>query len=192
MGMKCSVVDISHLNGPIQFHALKDAGIVGVIIKMSQGSSYVDPNFEDNYTRACKVFGQASTHVYHFLDNSDPHAQAEHILAVRSGFDPFIWLDYETNPSGQTCSLDTAVAVFHEVHAETGGCGIYGSDKLAEAIVAGHFVGVPMWGARYGAEPPTWLKSGLWQYSESGSIGGLTGVDLSTFVNVDAEWFASL
>ena len=104
-----SIVDISHHNLHVDFGALKDAGIVGVIIKATQGSSYVDPNFEDNYARAVSVFGKNMVHCYAFLTNDDAQAQADH--AMDAAGDSFIWLDYEQNPDGPTCTLETALAV---------------------------------------------------------------------------------
>ena len=188
-----NLVDLSHHNGHVDFGELKNAGVVGVILKASQGASYVDPNFADNYARATLVFGKEMVHCYHFLTDEDPQAQAGHAMSTVGG--AFLWLDYEQNPDGPTCSLDTASAVCHIVGATFGFFpGMYGSDGdlLGAALDAGHFDVCPLWIAKYSAEPPS-HRFDIWQYDDQGSIAGLSGVDLDSFApNRDAEWFSSL
>jgi lysozyme len=46
------IVDISHHNGNVNLNKAKDAGILGVIQKASQGQTNVDPTYKTNRTKA--------------------------------------------------------------------------------------------------------------------------------------------
>jgi len=46
------VVDLAHHNGSVDLSAAKANGIVGVIHKATQGTSYIDPMYENNRTKA--------------------------------------------------------------------------------------------------------------------------------------------
>ena len=45
-------IDVSHWEGDINFREVARAGIRFVYIKASEGDSYIDPDFERNYTEA--------------------------------------------------------------------------------------------------------------------------------------------
>ncbi|MDR3688527.1 MAG: glycoside hydrolase family 25 protein [Fimbriimonas sp.] len=193
------IVDVNHYDDPVDFHAMSDAGAVGVILKATQGSSYKDPKFIEFRERAMTVFDAACVHSYHFLDDSDPNAQIENYLTVTDGMRGR-WLDYEPNKAN-TCSLDGATSACHILAQKQGSFpGMYGSDGglLGQALLQGHFTVCPLWIARYSTNPPL-HKGNLWQYQAGESatvmIGG-KGYDLSMFMNGDADackqWMASL
>ena len=75
-----AVIDISHHNQVSSFDTVRQAGILGVFHKATQGPAYVDPTFAANRTRildAGLLFG-----AYHFGTAGDADAQAEHLLSV--------------------------------------------------------------------------------------------------------------
>jgi GH25 family lysozyme M1 (1,4-beta-N-acetylmuramidase) len=41
------VVDLSHHNNVNSFQAAKDSGILGIIHKATQGTNFVDPNYDE-------------------------------------------------------------------------------------------------------------------------------------------------
>lgn len=45
-------VDVSNNNGHVDFVAVKKAGAVGVYLKVTEGTSFVDPDYEANYAAA--------------------------------------------------------------------------------------------------------------------------------------------
>ena len=57
-------VDVSNNNGHVDFHAIKKAGAVGVYLKVTEGTSFVDPYYESNY-KAAKAAG-LKVGGYHF------------------------------------------------------------------------------------------------------------------------------
>ncbi len=198
------IVDLSHWDVPpdaaqdVDLHAMAGAGIVGVILKATQGSADVDPAFAGLLQRALEVWPANCVHAYHFLDGSDPRAQIDHFLATTPGIG-FRWLDYEQNPPSQ-CSLEDAVKACHDLQTKQGVYpGMYGSDEdlLGAAIDAGHFAGVcPMWLAKYGDTQPGHAWN-LWQYSQYGNLPKNNGgnLDLDTFGGDGAAcqaWFGGL
>jgi len=74
------VIDVSHHNGAIDWPAVAAAGIVLAFIKATQGTGFVDPNFERNRDAAVKAGVLAVP--YHFIDTSEPDDQADHFLDV--------------------------------------------------------------------------------------------------------------
>ena len=185
------VIDLSHHNDPVDLHALKAFGAVGVILKAGEGASYADPKFKTFRARAVTVFDEGCVHSYFFLDGSDPKAQMANYLSITAGM-PGRWLDYEQNAS--QCSLETAITACQVLQGKQGTWpGMYGSDKsaLGAAMDAGHFSPCPKWIAEYDHKPSH--PYSLWQFSETGTIGAMSGVlDLSTFNGSAAECKAFL
>lgn len=68
-------IDISKHNGNIDFDKVKSSGIDTIIMKATEGGSYIDPMLEENYKQALgKGFNIG---FYHFLyELSDPKRQA--------------------------------------------------------------------------------------------------------------------
>jgi lysozyme len=75
-----NVIDMYHGNTvrTSDFAALKAAGLFAVIHKASQGLHYVDPAYADR--RKAAVDAGLLWGAYHFLDHSDPIAQADNFL----------------------------------------------------------------------------------------------------------------
>ena len=159
------IVDLSHDDRLPSggFAALKDAGIVGVILKATQGSTFIDPMYASRYSRALTVFGTGCVHSYHFLDGSDPGMQVNHFVEVTAG-KPGRWLDYEQYPKSQ-CSQDQFLSAVRTLHAKQQKWpGVYGSDKdlLGAALDAGHCSHCGKWIARDDTEPSHHWD--IWQY----------------------------
>ena len=109
------VVDVSHWNPEEDgrtHHRLMDwdiavkAGLVGAIVKYSQGAGGIDPAAFLHTHHALKA-GVPLIGGYHFGDGSDPEKQAAHFLALMredwSGdlAGPLVMLDAERNGSSQ-------------------------------------------------------------------------------------------
>ncbi len=179
------IVDLSHNdelpNGG--WAAFKQAGVVGAILKATQGTGMVDKTFLARRQAALGVFGDGCVHSYHFLDGSDPVMQVGHYLEISAGC-PGRWLDYEGNLRSQ-CSRAQAVQACQTRPGKPGSWpGMYGSDKdrLGEAIDAGHFGPCGKWIAGYGQQPTHHWD--LWQYTagESNKVAICGGFyDLSVF-----------
>src|SRR5207302_5324588 len=123
------VIDVSHHNGAIDWPAVAGAGIALAFIKATQGVGFVDPAFERN--RNAAVAAGILVVPYHFIDTSDPHRQAENLLAVTGlGDGQPAMLDWET-----AATLSAVVAIGQAVADQTGRDPVayYGFAQLHEA-----------------------------------------------------------
>jgi lysozyme len=170
-----AVVDISHHNGHVDFAALKAAGILGVVHKATQGSTDVDPTYGVHRTAAQNaglLWG-----AYHFGTDSDGVQQAVNFLnVVGDTTNTLIALDFETNPTGPTMSLEEARAFVTHVNAVTGRYpGFYSGHDIKQALGSGTDAVLGscwFWLAQYGPTPvvpQNWASWTLWQYTDGGS-----------------------
>ncbi len=173
-----AVIDISHHNTISSFAAAKDAGIVAVIHKATQGASYVDPTLADNRSKATAaglLFGS-----YHFGTGGNATAQADFFLS-QAGTDGLLVLDFEPNPQGSTMSLLEAEEFVHHIFQITGRYpGLYSGHTIKEALVTAG-ISKPeqtelskcwLWIAQYGPAPllpKVWSNWTLWQYTDGGA-----------------------
>ena len=170
------VVDISHHNGNVNFVKVKDAAIIGVIQKATQGQGNVDPTYKTNKTKAINaglLWG-----AYHFATGSDGVKQAENFLNV-VGDDPrtLLVLDFEPNPTGPSMSLEEARAFVTHVNGQTGRFpGFYSGHFIKQLLGANAdpvLANCWFWLAQYGntaVVPPNWPTWTMWQYTD-GVIG---------------------
>src|SRR5215831_4489733 len=195
------VIDISHYNAVTSFDTVKQAGIVGVIHKATEGTSYVDPDYLKNCApcyRAGLKWG-----AYHFANGSDVQNQVNHFLSVVGvDNDTLYALDWEDDPNGNTMNVDQAVQFVQLLDARIGAgrTVIYSGNTAKEqlgsqrnSILGSH----RLWLAQYGSSPTpqvSWSKYWLWQYSDGvngpGPHGcpGVSGeVDTNSYDGSDAQ-----
>ena len=178
-------VDISHYNtgysAGLQFHELKAAGISFVLVKATQGESYIDPSFIDSYARA-KEAGLLRSAYHYFNPNVDPIAQADFFcqtVPYESG-DLRLALDVEV--AGPNVGAHAARCV-ERIKANTGYYPfLYSGVAFYNANLTG-ITSCPLWLAEYGVtsphvtQPPT-----IWQYTDCGVWQGSGGpVDSNLF-----------
>jgi lysozyme len=171
-----AVVDLSHHNGDVDFVKLKGAGILGVIHKATQGLGGVDPTFADHRAQAQNaglLWG-----AYHFGTDADGVQQAVQFLeTVGDPTSTLIALDFESNPTGPSMSLEEARAFVTHIHDATGRYpGLYSGHYIknllgsnTDAVLANCW----FWLAQYGPTavvPANWTDWTLWQYTD-GALG---------------------
>ena len=176
-----AVIDISHHNQITSFDTARQAGILGVIHKATQGATYADPTFAANRTRiqdAGLLFG-----AYHFGTAGDPDAQAQRLLSV-AGSDTLLVLDFESNPQGASMTLDEAEQFVHHIYHATGRYpGLYSGATIKQALTAAGITGPAqtelskcwLWLAQYATTPllpKVWSNWTLWQYTDGAAGNG--------------------
>lgn len=195
--MRTDQIDISHLNSPVDFHALAAAGVAALCNKASQGLGFRDPSFTANMARASEVGWMRLA--YHFVDGSAAADQWANFREVISGTGSlFLALDIEHNPEGSQVTAEVANELITLIVGETGRHPLlYGSDVLS-GMITGLSDKCPLWVARYGAEPPGWPNPArllLWQWSDDGNGAGVPrGVDCSQWMGAAAsfaDWYAA-
>lgn len=192
-------IDVSHYQGAIDWASVAGSDVTFCFIKATQGSSYVDPYFHQNW--AASAAAGLLRGAYHFgVPSEDPVAQASRFHEVVGPLDaralPPV-LDLETM-DGQTPAdvlqwtlafLANADALFQRQTILYTDAGFW--QPLQNLPGCQVLAARPLWLAAYTAQPrvpPPWAAWTFWQYSSGSCNGGcaVTGVEGS----VDQDLFA--
>jgi lysozyme len=176
------VIDLSHHNTIMSWADIKSSGIVGVIHKATQGTSYVDPTYASRKEAALAaglLWG-----AYHFGEGGSPITQAEHFLeVVQPEPTDVLVLDWE-DYIDSTMSLEEAERfVFHVGVATSRSPGLYsGQAFLTDALVYSRssiLQNCWLMIARYSSQmpevPPLWPTWTMWQWCDNGVVPGVEG-----------------
>lgn len=170
-------------------------GTVAVIAKATQGTRFIDPNYADFKAQAGRLGTQFSA--YHFLEQGNGAAQADHAFAVVGAAVPLMldvepWEDIGSRPTIADCRafIGRYQQLGGRVWAtyfprwywqETGGdLGALGTPVIASGYPGGYSDNDPNW-APYGEITPV-----IWQYTNKQSYGGKP-VDFNAFRGSVAE-----
>jgi lysozyme len=197
-------LDVSHIDGNVDWTKIVSSGYYFVFIKATQGLSFVDPNFVKNWSAA----GQAGLirGAYHFLGTANGTDEASFFLAalkqVQLGpCDVGAALDLEPNvvgnqPPPQT-RVSQAVSWLGAVQAALGKPPIlYGGSYLKQLGDLTSLAAYPLWIASYSSSPrlpPSRSSYAFWQFSSDNigpNMGQLPKISTSLFNGTPAELFA--
>ena len=187
-------IDISNWTGSVDFAAVKNSGVKIVYIQTTEGTDYIDPYLNEFYNGA-KDNG-IKVGFYHFFNPGNsptPKEQAQYFVNALKGLkaDCKLVIDLE-----QTGGLDNyelsmqAVEFLEEVKRLSGlDVAVYTYTSFAQNnLDPNSSIGkYPLWIAEYGvskpASNPIWGNDYAgWQYSDSGSVPGISGdTDLDIF-----------
>lgn len=175
------VVDLSHWQEHVDFAALKAGGTVGVILKCTEGTTYLDPRFNERYFAAMDAGLAVST--YHFLHHGSVDEQMRFYVEMLQP-DPGerMCIDHED----AACSLDDlrqAVEALRRL-----------DEKVEITVYGGHLIKdqlgqdrdpllarTSLWIAHYTeADEPDWPRGtwpvwSLWQYTDVATAEGVEG-----------------
>jgi GH25 family lysozyme M1 (1,4-beta-N-acetylmuramidase) len=178
-------LDISHYQGDVNFDAIKASGNEFVIMKATEGTTYVDP-YVGAYYAAVRAVGLGYG-TYHFADGTDPIAEANHFISVVSPLDEsqVLILDWEVNVGDP---VGWCWAFLSHVHDVLGVWPlIYMSGSRVPAFYGSNVLrNCGLWVAWYGRDPNADLPLSctyiMHQYTSSGSVPGINGrVDQDAF-----------
>jgi lysozyme len=188
-------VDLSHWDPADDYGRVADAGIVGVIYKATQGTSYTDPTYVDQQT-AAKAAGLLWG-AYHFADGTDVSKQVANFLGFAAPDpDELFCLDWEDNPGGSKMSLSQVKQWVTQVEGalrRPNQCVIYGGNTIKEALGSRAdpwFGSRRLWLCQYSTTPvvqASWNTYWLWQFTDgvSGpsphSIEGIGPCDINSY-----------
>lgn len=159
-------VDVSNNNGPnVDFAKIKADGAVGVYLKVTEGTGFVDQDYAKNYA-AAKAAG-LRVGGYHFAHpKNDPGTELAFFLKnlkIEKG-DFFPALDLETTDSMISARVSSYAQRFvGALRSRFGNAVLYSGQSFMES---NGLVGVPgrRWLADYGAHPV--LHWDAWQFSD--------------------------
>jgi lysozyme len=194
------VLDLSHWQSPVNFAAVEASGVLAVILKATQGASWVDFTFIER-SSAARAAGLL-VGAYHFADASDPCAQVGNFLGI-AGSMPRLAIDIEANGMGDTVSIAQAAELVARLQMATGKLplvymGRWGPTGDGAGLPNSVLTRCPLWLPEYGPNPVPpdgWDMWTLWQYTSSGDCPGVGGIcDRSQFSGTAddlAAWWAT-
>lgn len=182
-------IDVSHHQGIINWQSVAKNGIEFAIIKAggSDKGFYKDSKFEDNYAGAKKAGLHVGAYYYVGKNCVTRYAgisDAQRFIELIKGkqFDFPVFIDLERTPTSAKAGTTEAVIAFCETMENAGYyVGIYASDisGFKDRLNIDKLSKWCKWVARYGSEPKYVEQYGIWQKSETGRVGGISGdVDL--------------
>jgi lysozyme len=169
------VIDVSHHQRAVDWHAVRAAGIVAVIHKATEGATFRDPAYADarEAARAAGLLWGS----YHYAGTADPALQVENYLDhARPDARDLVCLDYEAGLAGDVMQPGALLRFIELIRARLGRWPVvYGGRLLALAAAetdGAVLARCPLWLARYGDAPPDapppWRRWTLWQYTDGG------------------------
>lgn len=185
-------LDVSHWQGNIDWDGVHADGGRFAYAKATEGTSYRDPKFADNYLGA--YYAGLKHGAYHFaLPNVSSGArQANYFADHGGGWSPDGMtlpgtLDIEYNPYGGTCygksdaAMRNWIADFiNTYHSRTGRWAVIYTTTDWWKTCTGNYGGFanhnPLWIARYASSPGElpngWNFYTFWQYNDHGTFPG--------------------
>lgn len=194
-------IDISHVQGTIDWPTAFAGGIIFAFAKATEGTTFADPKFAANWS-GMKAAGIARGAYHFFHPAMDAAAQAAHFLAVLASANggsaqlapgdlpPVIDLEWVKDVMPSPAEYVIKVQNFLDaVEAGTGRTPMIYTDAsfwdefTASSAAFGRY---PLWVAEYGAHAPKlptgWDQYTIWQNSSNGKAAGIaTPVDLDVF-----------
>lgn len=179
------IIDLSSNNTPpYDLTTAKAAGIAGVITKLSEGTGYRNPDFDDPWAQAATLNMWRAA--YHFArpDLNSPQAEAAYFLShlpALASYDA-VALDIEVGDGDLSV---WALAWLSAVKAALGFAPLLYSDLgfIRQHLTAPGLAAYPLWLADYDSLPasvPPWPYVTLWQQTNKATVAGISGpVDLS-------------
>lgn len=185
-------VDVSSHQGSVNWAALWSSGVKWAYTKATEGTSYKNPSFAQQYNGSYGVGMVRGAYHFALPDNSTGAAQANYFADNGGGWSrdgrtlPGV-LDIEWNPYGDACygktdaQMVTWIRDFLNTYKSRTGrdAVIYTATSWwtdCTANYAGFGATNPLWIARYsstvGALPAGWGVQTIWQYTSTGPTVG--------------------
>jgi lysozyme len=195
-------IDVSHWQGPIDWHAVRDAGVSFAFIKATEGGTHADSRFAINWRAAAEAgIPRSAYHYYHFCRTAEEQARwfIQNVPKDPSAL-PHV-LDLEWTPTSRTCTLRPNTATIRreaerylQILTEHYGQRpvIYTTVDFHRDTGIGDLPNTETW-VRSVAGHPMHVYPGtdwtFWQYTSTGIVPGISGpVDINVFAGSPQEW----
>jgi GH25 family lysozyme M1 (1,4-beta-N-acetylmuramidase) len=186
-------IDVSHHQPSINWGQVAASGVSFAFMKATEGVGYTDPNFQQNLTGASAAGLVVGAYTYAHPE-TDPTQQADYFadamgVLPRGSLPPV--LDLEATGGLSVAQLVTWTQTFLDrLEYRTGIVPmIYTGPNFWQTRLGNStaFARYPLWEAHYTSLPAPyqiggWSTYDVWQYTSSGTVGGIAGsVDLDRF-----------
>lgn len=177
-------VDLSAHNGKVDFEKLREAGYDFVMLKATEGISFIDKNFAENYEAARKAGLKVGA--YHFFRfDCDGRVQAFHFLNTIGNrvldFPPALDIEESGNPAGHDSSniVDGLQAAISHIELRNHQVLLYTNKRGYNRFISRNFPDFPLWICSF-SDPPGPENWYMWQYTHRGEVPGVKGhVDIN-------------
>ena len=190
--MATKVIDVSKYQGTIDWPKVKAAGIAGAIIRCGycnrDGSITADPYFKRNMVGATAAGVPVGVYVYSYSrDVQGAKIAAQNVLKMVAPYKleyPLVW-DYENSSIAKTLGKATNTAICKaalEVWEQAGYYAMLYSYKsfVGSYLHMDELAAYDFWLAHYTSKTNYTGHYGMWQYTSSGSVPGISGrVDMN-------------
>lgn len=178
-------IDVSHWQGTIDWAKVKAAGIQFAILKAggSDDGFYTDSRWEQNY-KGAKANGIA-VGAYYFVGPACSSAEAgkadaQRFLAQLKGkqLEYPVFIDVEAPPaSAKAGNTEASIAFCKAMESAGYYAGIYAStySGFRDRLDDSKLTAFTHWVAQYASRCAYSGKYGIWQYSSSGRVNGISG-----------------
>ena len=178
-------VDVSYYQGTINWASVKGAGITFAFARVSDGTGTLDSKFAANW-KGMKA-NNIVRGVYQFFEpGEDPTKQANLVISEVKGEGGFVAgdlppvMDIETTGGQTDATIQSHMQTWLNVIANAiGRKPIIYTNLSTSSHFGGKFTSYPMWVASWGASCPTmpngWKSWKFWQYSDTGTVSGISG-----------------
>ena len=186
---KIKGIDVSHYQGVIDFQKVKNAGVQFVIIKAGYGKyeNQKDECFEENYKNAKAAGLDVGAYWFSYAKTANEALQeAKACVSVIKGkkFEYPIYFDLEGESltAGKTVCSEMCRTFCNYLEKNNYYAGIYISRSPAQNLLDESVrTRYALWLAEYGKTLNYSGPYGMWQYSSTGKINGISG-------NVDCNY----
>jgi lysozyme len=191
-------VDVSNYQGSsINWASVKNSGKTFAFAKATEGLTYTDADFAKNWAgmKAARLI-RGAYHYGHPGESAVDQANFFVNTVKPTAGDLQMMLDLETTDSQTPAQVEAWTAAFiNQIKARTGRPGIIycGYYFWTDSAGNGPNLNCPFFLAAYtsstsGLIPTAWSTWSLWQYSDSGTVAGISGdVDLDCWNGTVAE-----
>lgn len=192
--MEYTGIDVSRWQGSINWALVKSAGVQFAILRCggSDGSIFTDKFFNYNYSQ-CKKHNIPVGAYYivgkHCTDALAGLVDAQNCEKIIQGkqFEYPVIIDFELpgvlTKQGNTDAVNTFCKYLENLGYYAM---IYASDisGFKDRLIIKDLQAFDKWVARYGSKPKYAVPYGIWQYSSSGNVPGISGrVDMNISYN---------
>lgn len=178
-------IDVSRHQGTIDWQKVKDSGVEFAILRSSYGkedkAKQTDSQFLTNYAAAKSVGMPIGCYHYSYATTVDEAKQeAEFFLDIVKGcsFEYPVCFDIEDTSQaslGKSLLSDIATTFCSTVQSAGYYVSIYASlDWLKNKLDYSKIKGYDIWLAQWSSTPTYTNSFGMWQYSSTGSVDGIT------------------
>ena len=186
-------IDVSSHNGIADYHAAHRDGVEFVWIKASEGETFKDRNFYDNYRKAGEA--EIKRGAYHFFRfDKDGVSQALNLLEVIGdrNLEMGVAIDLESsgNPENfsDTLAIERLEAMVDYLNLRGISPTLYCNKKDFSRYLKDSFPGHSLWICAL-SEDQIASEWDFWQFTHTGSVKGLKGnVDINVFGGSRTDW----